>query len=263
MEENKITYEMRGDVALIRLNDPATLNSLTAEIEWDFCGMLDRAEREARCALLTGNGRGFCSGGNLSPGGPMDLAPGARDLGSGIEKNVIPMMMRIRNLGIPFITAVNGVAAGAGCSLALMGDIIIASESVNFVLTFSRIGLVPDGGATAMLSRTIGRVRAMELMMLGEKISAAKALEWGLINQIAPDEELFETALALAERLARGPTHSLALIRNLVWTGCEEPYEAQLWHERKAQRSAGRSADFDEGTAAFREKRPPLFHGKP
>ena len=251
MANDSVLFDVRDGVAIIRLNHPATMNALTPEIEWDLCGKLDRAEREADAILLTATGRGFCSGGNLTPGGPMDKAPGERDLGLGIEQNVNPMVMRLRGLSIPLVTAVNGAAAGAGCALALMGDFILAAEEAFFVMTFSRIGLIADGGLTALLPRAIGRVRAMELLMLGDRLSAATALDWGMINRVVPGASLEDEAMTIARRLADGATLSLGLMRDLVWQGCEEPLESHLARERRVQRIAGKCSDFDEGDAAF------------
>ena len=170
-------------------------------------------------------------------------------------------MTALRELPVPLVTAVNGAAAGIGCSLALVGDLIVASESAYFLQAFRRIGLVPDGGATWMLPRMIGRARAMEMTLLGEKVDARTALEWGLINRVTPDADLMDVARGLARKLADGPV-SLRLTRRLVQAGETATWEDQLRAEREAQREAGRTADFVEGVHAFFQKRPAQFTGR-
>lgn len=248
-----------GDVAVLTLNDPATLNAASLAMTEALIAALDAAEQEARAIVITGSGRGFCSGANLSG----DLDPDAPDYDAGepLDTHYNPLMERFRRLSVPVVTAVNGAAAGIGCSIALAGDIVIATESSYFMQAFSRIGLVPDGGSTWLLPRVAGRVRAMEMMLLGEKLSAARALEWGLINRIAPDTGLMDAALAMANRLGLGPTRALGLTRRLAWDALETDFSAQLERERFAQREAGRTADHREGIAAFLQKRPARFIG--
>jgi 2-(1,2-epoxy-1,2-dihydrophenyl)acetyl-CoA isomerase len=170
-------------------------------------------------------------------------------------------MKTLRELSVPIVTAVNGPAAGVGASLALMGDLIVAGESAYFLQAFRRIGLVPDGGSTWMLPRMIGKARAMELMLLGEKLPAKTALEWGLINRCVPDAEVMPTAMALAAELAAGPA-SIGMIRQLVWAGLDVGHDAQLHNERVTQRKAGRTEDNLEGVKAFLDKRPAVFSGR-
>jgi 2-(1,2-epoxy-1,2-dihydrophenyl)acetyl-CoA isomerase len=167
----------------------------------------------------------------------------------------------MRELPIPFVTAVNGAAAGIGCSFALLGDMIIASQSAYFLQAFRRIGLVPDGGSTYLLARAVGRTRAMEMMLMGEKIPAAKALDWGLVNRVTPDADLMSSALSLAQDIASGPTRTLAMIRKAAWASLDSDWSSQLHTERVLQRDAGRSKDFQEGVAAFLQKRPAKFTG--
>jgi 2-(1,2-epoxy-1,2-dihydrophenyl)acetyl-CoA isomerase len=169
-------------------------------------------------------------------------------------------MTLMRDFPLPIVTAINGAAAGVGCSIALMGDLVVAAESAYFLQAFRRIGLVPDGGSTYLLPRLIGRARAMEMTMLGERLPAAKALEWGLINRCVPDAELLPTATKLAEELANGPK-ALGLIRKLMWESLDAEWSAQLGAERNAQRTAGKTDDFVEGVKAFLEKRPAQFTG--
>lgn len=259
MAYTKITYEVANGVALITLNDPATLNSASPAMGEELALGLKAAGAEARCVLLTGAGRAFCSGASLSPEG-LEMDSDDLDIGALLEKYFNPLMNVMRDLPIPMVTAVNGAAAGIGASFALMGDLIVAGESAYFLQAFRRIGLVPDGGAAYLLPRTIGRARAMELMLLGDKLPARTALEWGLINRCVPDGEVMPTAQALAAELAKGPK-SLGMIRKLAWSALDADWNAQLQAEREAQRDAGRTADFAEGLAAFLEKRKAEFKG--
>ncbi|MGC1302801.1 MAG: enoyl-CoA hydratase-related protein [Caulobacteraceae bacterium] len=260
MAYETILTERRGDVAVIRLNDPKTLNALSRAMLVELADAVEQASGSARALLMIGNERAFSSGANLSGAGPG--GSGSDDLGAALEQFYHPLVRKLRNLPIPFITAVSGVAAGAGCSLALSGDMVIAGSSASFVLAFRRIGLIPDAGATFLLTRAVGRVRAMELMLLGEKLPAPQALDWGLINRVVPDEEVETRALALAEELAQGPTRTLGFIREATWSALDNGLHAQLDRERDLQRQAGYTDDFREGVAAFREKRPARFTGK-
>ncbi|HWA23693.1 MAG TPA: enoyl-CoA hydratase/isomerase [Caulobacterales bacterium] len=254
MTFQKIRYALDGDVAVITLADPETLNAASIEMVGEVRAALVRAAEQARCVLLTGEGRGFCSGANLAAGMPED----------GIEAMLAdhynPLILDLRDLPVPLVTAVNGAAAGMGCMFALMGDLIVAAESAYFLQAFRRIGLVPDGGSTYLLSRMIGRARAMEMMMLGEKIPAAQALAWGMINRCAPDENLMPAAMEIAERLASGP-RSLSMIRNAAWAGLEADLRTQLSLEARLQAEAGSTQDFIEGVSAFIQKRPAKFSG--
>ncbi|WP_299007262.1 enoyl-CoA hydratase-related protein, partial [uncultured Caulobacter sp.] len=167
----------------------------------------------------------------------------------------------LKDFPLPIVTAVNGPAAGVGCSIALMGDIIVAAESAYFLQAFRRIGLVPDGGSTYLLPRLVGKARAMEMMLLGDKISAATALQWGLVNRCVPDDELIGAATAIAQELARGPA-ALGAIRKLVWDSLDADWTGQLHAERKAQKFAGKTEDFIEGVTAFLQKRAAAFKGR-
>jgi 2-(1,2-epoxy-1,2-dihydrophenyl)acetyl-CoA isomerase len=257
----KVKFERDGDVAIITMSDPATLNAIDVEMSDELKAAFMQAAGEARCVMLTGEGRAFSSGANLNaPRTNLD-EQGRIDVGGRLESHFNPLVTQLRDLPIPWISAVNGVAAGIGCSFALLADLIVAGESAYFLQAFRRIGLVPDGSATYHLPRMITRARAMEMMLLGEKLPAAKALEWGLINRCVPDGELMATARALAHELADGPTKTLGLIRKLGWASQDALWSEQLQAEREAQRAAGHTEDFREGVAAFLQKRKAEFKG--
>jgi 2-(1,2-epoxy-1,2-dihydrophenyl)acetyl-CoA isomerase len=249
-----------GDVAIIRLDDPDTLNATSAEMIDEINAALD-AMGSARALILTGAGRAFSSGANLAGGaGAIDVGPDS-DLGEVLETHVNPLLLRLSRLPIPWISAVRGAAAGVGCSLALAADMVVASDDAFFLQAFARIGLVPDGGSSHLLVRGIGRVRAMELMLLGDRLPAARALEWGLVNRVVASDALEEESLTLARRLAAGPTRALGMIRELAWSALDSDWEAALATERRLQAEAGRTRDVGEGIAAFLEKRPAAFVG--
>jgi len=266
MEFNKVTIDMEGSVAVLRLNDPKALNAVSPDMlegladamEW-----IDTPHNAVRCVVMTGEGRGFCAGANLSGGRPGESTSNALpDAGAALEQKYHPILRKMRKLKMPFITAVNGPAAGVGMSFALMGDMVLAAKSAYFLQAFRRIGLVPDGGSTWLLPRLIGMARAKELSLLGEKLPAETALEWGLINRVYDDEDLIGNAMALAQDLASGPTKTLGLIREAYGDSFDNTYEEQLDKERWLQREAGRTEDFKEGVKAFLEKRPAVFKGE-
>lgn len=263
MTFQKITYSVDASIATITLNDPATMNAAGTDTAEELLLAFEMAADEARATILTGNGRGFCSGANLSGGGPANKpSQGKPDAGKALDQFYNPVVTAMREHSHPIITAVNGAAAGVGCSLALMGDIVIASENAYFLQAFRRIGLVPDGGSTWLLPRIIGKARAMEMALLGDKIPAAKALDWGLINRVVAPENLMTEARTIATELANGPTIALAMIRSLIWDGCEQTFQEQIHSERISQRIAGQTKDFGEGVRAFLEKRPAHFKGE-
>lgn len=259
----KIRSATHGGVAVITLSDPSTLNAAGLDLMAELNAAADAAiaDPSVRAIVITGEGRGFCSGANLSGGA------GARATDSGDGPNLAllnvynPFVTKLRRSPKPLVAAVNGVAAGVGVSLALACDLIVAAESAYFLLAFRRIGLVPDGGATWLLPRLVGKARAMELMLLGEKLPAATALDWGLINRCVPDAEMLPKAMELAQALAAGPK-SLGMTRNLIWDSLDAEWHDQLEAEAYAQGDAGRTEDSREGVMAFAQKRPAEFKGK-
>ncbi len=263
MDFNKVRLDREGDIAILVLNDPEVLNGVSGEMLEGIKAALDEVEKPdsgVRCLVMTGEGRGFCSGANLAGRDNPD-GGGMNDMGAGLEAVYHPILRRLRNLEIPFVTSVNGPAAGVGMSFALCGDIVLAARSAFFLQAFRRIGLVPDGGSTWLLPRIIGWARAKELAMLGERLSAEKAYEWGLINRLCDDNALKGETIKMAEALAQGP-YSLKLIRHAFWESPDNSYEEQLNLERQLQKRAGQSADAREGITAFLQKRPAQFQGK-
>ncbi|EEB84419.1 enoyl-CoA hydratase-related protein [Roseobacter sp. GAI101] len=252
-----LKIETTGGITTIALNDPKTLNALTPQLAKSLAATLMEVEKTSRVIILTGSDRAFCSGANLQ--GQTDSQPGDIDAGSSLDLAYNPLMLTIRNLEVPLITAISGPAAGIGASIAMAGDIIIAGKSSYFLEAFCHIGLVPDGGATWMLVRNVGRVRAAELALLGEKLSAQQAHEWGMVTRVVEDDAVMPTAQQFAERLANGPTHALGLMRKLLWIAGDTSFDDQLSEERDAQASAGKHPHFAEGVAAFLEKRKSKF----
>jgi 2-(1,2-epoxy-1,2-dihydrophenyl)acetyl-CoA isomerase len=245
-------------VATVTLNRPESLNALNAAMVDELRAAVESlAGSGARCLLLTGEGRGFSSGADLAAGGGLPA-----DAGLALEKHFNPLVEALFALDIPMVAAVNGPAAGAGCSLALAADIVIAARSAYFLQAFVNIGLIPDAGATWLLPRLAGRARAMEMMMLGERIPAEQALDWGMIARVVDDEDLASEAVALATRLAQGPTVALGLIRRLARDSAQLALDEALAAERAAQRRAGETADFRSAVLAFLQKRQPGFDGR-
>ena len=262
MSYASIQYACADGVARLTLNRPERLNSLNAAMHEEIRHALARVTGDgARVLVITGAGRGFCAGQDL---GDRTVAPdGERaDLGESIERNYKPLVLALRRLPMPVIAAVNGVAAGAGASIALACDLVIAARSAAFVQAFCRLGLIPDSGATWFLPRLVGNARALGLAMLGDKLSAAQAAEWGLIWRCVDDEGFAAAVDALAVQLAAAPTLGLVRTREAIQGAWQRSLEEQLDIERDLQRELGWSADYAEGVAAFTAKRGPRFCGR-
>ena len=258
MERMRLDFD--GKVAVLKFNHPEVMNAVGAQMLADFTeavGEVRKPSNGARCLLLTGEGRGFCAGANLQD----DNRNQGGGVGSGLRGGYHPLLLTLRDLDMPIVTAVNGAAAGVGMSFAMIGDIVCASKLGYFLQAFARIGLVPDGGSTYMLPRLVGWGRAMELSLLAERLPAETAHEWGLVNRLYEDnDELMEGAMGIARRLADGP-RSLALIRQAYWNTWHNAFEQQIDLEARLQNEAGSSSDFSEGVSAFLEKRDAKFTG--
>ncbi|HEX7416802.1 MAG TPA: 2-(1,2-epoxy-1,2-dihydrophenyl)acetyl-CoA isomerase PaaG [Steroidobacteraceae bacterium] len=261
MQYETILYSLEGGLARLTLNRPEKLNSFNTAMHAEVRDALARVARDgARALVVTGAGRGFCAGQDL---GDRAVAPGGKsaDLGDSIERNYKPLILALRNLPLPVIAAVNGVAAGAGANIALACDIVIAARGASFVQSFAKLGLVPDSGGTWLLPRLVGNARALGLALLGEKLPAEQAAAWGLIWRCVDDAELAPVVDALAQQLATAPTLGLAHTKRAIYGAWQRTLEAQLDVERDAQRVLGESADYAEGVAAFTQKRVPRFSG--
>jgi 2-(1,2-epoxy-1,2-dihydrophenyl)acetyl-CoA isomerase len=253
-----------GPVATIELNRPQALNAWNRQLGLDLLGAVRAvaAEDAVRAVVITGAGRAFSSGADLKDFG-IELTPEGRpDLYKILTERYHPIMHAIRELPLPVVASVNGPAVGIGCSLALCCDLVLAAQSAYFLLAFVNIGLVPDGGSSLFVPTRVGAARAAEMAMLGERVCAEQALQWGLVNRVVPDERLPEEAAALAARLAAGPTRSYAgakrELNNWLYPGMAE----QLELEARLQQEMATTEDFVEGATAFVEKRPPRFSGK-
>ena len=263
MDLETIEFSVSDGVARLTLNRPDKLNSFNTQMHNDVRICLETVQQDetTRCLLITGNGRGFCAGQDLSD---RSVAPDAEvpDLGKSLEESYNPLVRSLMGLDIPVVCAVNGVAAGAGANIALACDIVLAAESAVFIQSFCKIGLVPDSGGTWTLPRLVGRARATALSMLGEKVSAHQAESWGMIWKCVADDQLLPEATALAAHLANQPTKGLALIKRAMNLSSTNSLDEQLDLERDLQRLAGRTDDFREGVSAFMDKRPPRFKGQ-
>jgi 2-(1,2-epoxy-1,2-dihydrophenyl)acetyl-CoA isomerase len=261
MHFETILLEIADGAARLTLNRPDRLNSFTVQMHEEVARALDRIEEgDVRVLTLTGAGRGFCAGQDLSD---RAVAPGgdAVDLGESLEVRYNPLVRRLTALEMPVICAVNGVAAGAGANLAFACDIVLAARSAKFIQSFANIGLIPDSGGTWSLPRLAGQARAMGLALTGEPLTAERAEAWGLIWRCVDDDKLREESDALTAKFAGAPTHGLAATKKLIRESGRHSLDQQLDLERDAQRRLGRTHDYREGVAAFMEKRPPKFSG--
>lgn len=250
-------------IARLALNRPQSLNSFNQQMHAEVAEAIAQAEAATglRALLVTGHGRGFCAGQDLSDRSvrPGDAAP---DLGESLEQRYNPLIRRLRGLPVPVVCAVNGVAAGAGANLALACDLVLAARSATFVQAFCRIGLLPDSGGTWHLPRLVGHARAMGLALLGEKLTAEQAADWGLIWRVVDDDALEAEAEALLDHFAGQPTRGLGYIKQAIQASWGNSLDQQLDLERDLQRAAGLTDDYREGVAAFLEKRTPRFAGQ-
>jgi 2-(1,2-epoxy-1,2-dihydrophenyl)acetyl-CoA isomerase len=263
MTYESIQFTIDNGIAVLTLNRPDKLNSFTQAMHLEVRDALTRlqADRTARVLVLTGAGRGFCAGQDLSDRAVEPGSPGV-DLGDSVEKFYAPLVMTLRSLPMPVICAVNGVAAGAGANLALACDIVLAAKSASFIEAFCKLGLIPDTGGTWHLPRLVGMARATGLAMLGEKLSAEKAEQWGLIWRAVPDESLMDEAMAMATHFATAPTKGLAFTKKALQASYANTLPDQLQLEAEMMRELGYSHDYREGVAAFMAKRPANFKGE-
>ena len=259
MSYNSIEYQLQDGLAIIRLNRPDVFNAFNNEQSYELLEALgDIAENpEARAVILTGNGKAFCSGQDLKAFSGVEKSTFKETL----EKKYNPIIRAMRNMDKPIIGSINGVAAGAGCSLALACDYIIASDKASFMEAFVHVGLVLDSGSSYFLPRAIGSKRAFELSTLGSKLSAEKALEWGMINKVVPHEELEKESIALGRYYANGPTYAIGLMKRMLNQSGRATLNEMLEVETDFQDRVGKSLDHAEGMAAFKEKRKPKFTG--
>jgi len=262
MSYETIIWEQTGGVGRLTLNRPQTLNAWTAEFGRELRQVLAReaARASVRALLITGAGRGFSSGADLKAGFGL-AADHVPDIKKQLTDVYHPVIAAVRGLAKPVVAAVNGPAMGIGCSLALACDLVMAAESAYFGLAFVNIGLMPDGGSTAFVPPAVGKARAFQMALLGERVPARQALDWGLINWVYPDDRLLGEADALIERLAAGPTRSYASSKRALNKFIYGDLDAQLELEAELQHALGRSKDFGEGVSAFVEKRVPRFTG--
>jgi 2-(1,2-epoxy-1,2-dihydrophenyl)acetyl-CoA isomerase len=262
MSASSILFDVNAGYATITLNRPDKLNSFNDAMHAELRDVVAKCEsdNEIRAVLITGAGRGFCAGQDLADRNSGDTP--LPDLGDTLERNYNPLVRRLRSMPKPVVCAVNGVAAGAGANMALACDIVLAARSASFIQAFCKIGLIPDAGGTYTLPRLVGHARALGLSMLGDKLPAEQAAQWGLIWRVVDDDQLMPEATKLCAHFATQPTHALALMKKALNASLDHNLDQQLEVERNLQRSAGQSEDFREGVKAFLEKRPARFKGK-
>jgi len=262
--ESVILVETDGYVRTIRLNRPDVLNACNNALLTELGKAVREAEKDGavRVLILTGSGRAFCSGQDLADVADRYKSPEPIELGHHLRERYNPIILKLRTMEKPVIASVNGVAAGAGMSLALAADLRIAAESASFIQAFIKVGLVPDSGSTFMLPRLVGPARAMELTMTGRKVDTREALQIGLVNQVVPDGELSAATAALAKKLAELPPRGLALTKRAINAAWNADLSTQLDYEAMLQTTAGQTRDHREGITAFLEKRPPQFIGQ-
>ena len=264
MEFNNIRFTVEAGVARLTLNRPDKLNSFTGEMHAELRAALDavQADKTIRVLVLTGAGRAFCAGQDLADPDMQQVGGRMPDIGNVVEANYKPLILRLQNLRVPTIAAVNGIAAGAGASVALACDLVVASKSASFLQAFSKIGLVPDTGGTWFLPQRVGMARAMGLALLADKLPAAQAADWGLIWRCVDDADFTSEIDALARQLAAAPTKALVRTRQAMHAAPGHTLEQQLSFEGGFMRELGWSRDYAEGVQAFMEKRPPQFTGE-
>jgi len=265
MNYQLIQFDVREGVARLTLNRPDKMNSFNADMHAEIRHALDSIQTNAaaRVLVLTGAGRGFCAGQDLADA-EVRFTPGETppDLGDVVERHYKPLVMRLSQLRVPTIAAVNGIAAGAGASMALACDMVLATQSAAFVLPFANIGLIPDTGCSWHLPQRIGQARAMGLALTGKKLSAQQAADWGMIWDAVEDAAFANTVDALAAKLATMPTKALVRTRQAMQAAHTHTFEAHLSFEGMLMRELGKSADYVEGVSAFLEKRAPQFTGE-
>ncbi len=258
METRTITFDLTDGVAVITMNRPAVMNALNTTMRTEITAALRHAAGGARVVVLTGTGRAFCSGQDL--GDAADLA--SVDLETVLRDEYEPMLRAVLDCPVPVIAAVNGAAAGAGASLALAADVVIAAESASFTQAFTRIGLIPDAGGTYWLPRQVGFARAMGAMLFGERLSARQAADWGMIWEAVADDGFEAHWRARAAILATGPSLAYQGVKQALRASVANDLEGQLALEARLQGQCGASRDFREGVAAFLQRRPPRFEGQ-